>query len=295
MMNILDRFRKKPAQSDLAMMQPDYKHFAAKDLSLFFPWWHTKITLPAKVVIKRRRGKFRLPYHIVTYDFGQDPEGEYMDICATARNGASTRRHRIYATGEIMYLPPSPNAGVCEYCGEPLPVGQSLCGECGAQIMAHGSIREQECQTLETGFLDLAEMPERERRLLQFVQWIVRGELKRQMRAINAEVSADQLRMWVYMSGPFIGEDRKDFTDGMQYWLNLASSLLGSDSGQNGSPADSFAQFYNERNRRMTELLARFGLGRSEIPHQTHIVFTSFDEPELTLGPGRRIYARKEV
>ncbi len=275
MANIPDHFPKQP-------VLPDYKRFAVKDLPLD-PWWDIKFTLPAGVVAGRQSGMQEFEREIVTYSFGQDQQGEYIDVRSQLRAYESAKRMRIYATGEYKHLPARPDVGVCEYCGDQLEAGHSLCGECGAGIISHGSIWSQELKALARGLTDLANLPENEKRWLRFVQWTTRFVLTAYIGAINAEVSAGELRLWVYTRGRFRGEIREEFTKGVTSELKSASYLLRTDD-----------QALNEFYRGVKQELLQFGIEANEIPQQAEVVFTSA-EPDLAQEPVGRIYTWKKT
>lgn len=274
-----------------------HKRFPDRDLALKVGSFN--FVIPANKVKSRRKGKITLPRpsknFVAVYEFRQGSESEYVDITITDGGGKTVLCQRVFATGEFMHLPVSPDVGVCEYCGDKLPVGQSLCGECAAQVMARGidMIDEQESKELEAGFVDVTDVPGREGRLLRFCQWLVRHQLNRQIYAINAEVLSEQIVFWVYMRTPFIARKRRDFTEGVTSWLKLALLALQETAADAHMPL--LEDVRTKVIRHTANTLAKFRLEPGEIPQVVRVIFTTFDDSDLAQSPGRRIYSRKAI
>lgn len=92
-----------------------------------FEMYGDDIQLPLTSVERRQAGEIHHPNWHIRFSFSNDPEyGEYMEYSATWKPAQRTTNWRIYASGHSQMLPPY----ICETCGIPLLVGQSMCSEC---------------------------------------------------------------------------------------------------------------------------------------------------------------------
>lgn len=279
-----------------------YKRFPDRDLALKVGMFD--FVIPANKVKSRRKGKIILPRpsknFVAVYEFRQGSESEYVDITIKDGWDKIVLCQRVFATGEFMYLPVSSDVGVCESCGDKLPAGQSLCGECAAQVMARSinMVDEREAKELKAGFVDVTDVPGREGRLLRFCQWLLRNQLNRQIYAINAETLSEQIVFWVYMRTPFIARKRRDFTEGVMSelkWALLAQSVSDSQETATDSHTPLLEDVRTKVLRHIANTLAEFRLEPGEIPQVVRAIFTTFDDVDLAQAPGRRIYSRKEI
>ncbi len=73
---------------------------------------HWKITLPEEALSSRSRGRIRKAGWHITYVFGEDAKGPYLDYYA--RHRMTNDRHvRIYANGDLDHLPAEEDLRLC--------------------------------------------------------------------------------------------------------------------------------------------------------------------------------------
>jgi hypothetical protein len=98
----IERSNDEQAALDRSGQRRDGMPVIAAEFASYFAHW--KIVLPEADLAARRRGSVHAAGWTIQYLFGADAQGEYLDFYATHRM-TNERHQRIYASGQIEYLP----------------------------------------------------------------------------------------------------------------------------------------------------------------------------------------------